>query len=1007
MKTCFSKWCPLLLLALFAGCGNQQEDIPPPSPPPVTQAPVPAPASNPPDAGEDAQQPEMTSESGEMPANPATTLPGGAAVSASDGQDGARVLAPSTVIESDSPLVAEVQEALAELKRFKADANLGRIAEAMHQFAEKNGHFPTINGDGSTSSATGLSWRVSILPMLGEQALYNQFRHDERWDSPHNKSLLSKMPAIFGSDPEGKTSLHLVTGPSGPFQPGIGPRPSDLNPNNAPMILAVQAGPNQADYWTRPGGLTLDPENPAAMLGDVGEKVTAIMYDSSVLSLPVDLGSLAALFQRPGTDTVDAESLAEYKFQLDPKSEWKDVPELPPMGEVAEKIDLRFIPEDATGVVLISPRRILESPLVQNILTELAAPGETTAQTLQRLLQTEEDVTRMIGMVEEIRIIASGEFDPASQRPSPESPTLPPGVDGIVVRLAVPVPVKGVIFPQAESGGEATLQVVRDVPYVHFSEHPNVLVFPEEKVFILARADRAEAIVEARSVVAAVADNNGSTPQERPSEDEPSSDSGAGASAAQTTSKLHSSLNTIGNPMVAVIAHAPEGGFEFIDPMLAAAGPVGALVPQIRETDSLRLTLDLQAEELLHVALGFPSDEPVRAMGEFARQLLRQAQDQGKAVQNLLNQEDPAQKAQYDLIGDLISGSVIKAENKTLALTLKRPEHIDQLLTAFPPSTMAMVLGGAAAPELSPLESVALAMVSYQTRHGHLPAANGSGMDEEKIEAYLKTIAGDVSGLVGPGAEGTSPFAVPPQMGQNPGAISPEVQSQLPPALQKQLQSQLQNQNPQTTPQPMPEAPAEQVPPQNPRALGRFNRMNPAQREAMMRRLASPEAKQAAAIAKNRGLSWRVYLLPELGEHELFAQFNLEERWDSPTNKPLIKMMPKVFGDDPEGKTRLHLVVGNETLFRSGKAPDLSEVRGDPSEMLVLIETGADKADFWTKPGGLPFDPKAPTRCLGKPDPDQTVFKAIMLDWNVREIPVNISDAEFKKMVQVFGPRLR
>ena len=41
-----------------------------------------------------------------------------------------------------------------------------------------------------------LSWRVAILPFIGEQNLYNRFRLDQPWDSPHNIALLPLMPAL-------------------------------------------------------------------------------------------------------------------------------------------------------------------------------------------------------------------------------------------------------------------------------------------------------------------------------------------------------------------------------------------------------------------------------------------------------------------------------------------------------------------------------------------------------------------------------------------------------------------------------------------------------------------------------------------------------------------------------------------------------------------------------------------------------------------------------------------
>jgi len=77
--------------------------------------------------------------------------------------------------------------------------NLKRIANAIHAYLEANNHnFPPAAIIGPNGTPL-LSWRVAILPYLGEseKALYGQFKLSEPWDSPNNKVLLAKMPKVY------------------------------------------------------------------------------------------------------------------------------------------------------------------------------------------------------------------------------------------------------------------------------------------------------------------------------------------------------------------------------------------------------------------------------------------------------------------------------------------------------------------------------------------------------------------------------------------------------------------------------------------------------------------------------------------------------------------------------------------------------------------------------------------------------------------------------------------
>jgi Protein of unknown function (DUF1559) len=171
-----------------------------------------------------------------------------------------------------------------------------QIGVAMHNFHDRYKRFPAADSNGERKGQgrkEGLSWRVYLLPYLEQKALYDQFNLDEPWDSPHNKKLISQMPAIFANPDaglnakDGKTAIHVFVGnnntPFGLKRNGesVGAIIRDIVDGTSNTIMAVEAGPDKAEIWTKPGGLPFDPaNNPFDGLGKIPEDgVLAVFCD--------------------------------------------------------------------------------------------------------------------------------------------------------------------------------------------------------------------------------------------------------------------------------------------------------------------------------------------------------------------------------------------------------------------------------------------------------------------------------------------------------------------------------------------------------------------------------------------------------------------------------------------------------------------------------------------------------------------------------------------------------
>jgi hypothetical protein len=117
------------------------------------------------------------------------------------------------------------------------------------------------------------------------------------------------------------------------------------------------------------------------------------------------------------------------------------------------------------------------------------------------------------------------------------------------------------------------------------------------------------------------------------------------------------------------------------------------------------------------------------------------------------------------------------------------------------------------------------------------------------------------------------------------------------------------------------------------------------------------------------GFSWRVYILPFLDQGELYNEFDLDQPWDSPHNKPLIEKMPKVYESRwlgiPPGHTNFLAPVGEDTIFGGDKSISIRHILDGTSNTAALVEVKPSLSVPWTAPQDYAFDPQQPGEGLG------------------------------------------
>jgi hypothetical protein len=88
--------------------------------------------------------------------------------------------------------------------------NLAWITNALLKYRAENGRYPpaaVLDPNGKPMH----SWRVLILPYLGETELYDEYDFDQPWNSPKNLRLAERLPGVFRCPTEGRDNTETET----------------------------------------------------------------------------------------------------------------------------------------------------------------------------------------------------------------------------------------------------------------------------------------------------------------------------------------------------------------------------------------------------------------------------------------------------------------------------------------------------------------------------------------------------------------------------------------------------------------------------------------------------------------------------------------------------------------------------------------------------------------------------------------------------------------------------
>ena len=151
-------------------------------------------------------------------------------------------------------------------RRQQSIDHLKQIGLALHTYHDVYKRLPQP----AMAAADGkplLSWRVAILPYLGQEALYKEFHLDEAWDSEHNHKLIDRMPDVYRSLDSaaggGRTSYVVPVGQGSAFDGQAKIAMSDITDGTSNTVMAVEMGDEQAVTWTKPDDFHFNMDQPS------------------------------------------------------------------------------------------------------------------------------------------------------------------------------------------------------------------------------------------------------------------------------------------------------------------------------------------------------------------------------------------------------------------------------------------------------------------------------------------------------------------------------------------------------------------------------------------------------------------------------------------------------------------------------------------------------------------------------------------------------------------------
>lgn len=151
-------------------------------------------------------------------------------------------------------------------------------------------------------------------------------------------------------------------------------------------------------------------------------------------------------------------------------------------------------------------------------------------------------------------------------------------------------------------------------------------------------------------------------------------------------------------------------------------------------------------------------------------------------------------------------------------------------------------------------------------------------------------------------------------------------------------------------------------------------------------------------------LSWRVRLLPLLGYLDLYRQFQLNEPWDSPRNRPLLEQIPDEYRSPERNDTSTcyQLVTGPGTAFADPDGLNPEQCSDGIDHTILLVEVHPDLARPWTAAEDYEWQPETIQHDWFGQRQD-CCFVALGGVSGVRRLAADIPDAQLRGLVTSQG----